>query len=243
MITLYQLTLGLHVISGALALCIFWVPVLMRKGGIDHKTFGRYYSVCMYTVALSGLVMSTFLIILPAVVMPQFAGEPARLEQLRIFAWLLTHLAILIWVSVLYGRRVLAAKAERQRLKQPLLLSLLALLTLNGLVLLIFGAWHGMVLQMAFGTLGMVFGGANLAYIYRAKVQPNSWVTEHLGAYIGSGIGAYTAFLVFGARQFFTLSNDWMLALWIAPGVLGTLLISWASRKYAPRAPKPKERL
>ena len=230
--TLYQLTLGLHVISGALALCIFWVPVLMRKGGIDHKTFGRYYSVCMYTVALSGLVMSTFLIVVPAMVMPQFAGDLARLEQVRIFAWLLTHLAILIWVSVLYGRRVLAVKAERQRLKQPLLLSLLALLTFNGLALLVFGVWQGMVLQMVFGALGMVIGGTNIGYIFKAKVQPNSWLKEHLGAYIGSGIGAYTAFLVFGARQLFTLSNDWMLALWIAPGVFGALLITWASRKY-----------
>lgn len=237
--TLYQLILGLHVISGALALCIFWIPILMRKGGIDHKTFGRYYSVCMYTVALSGLVMSALLIVLPAMVMPQFAGDPARLEQLRIFAWLLTHLAILIWVSVLYGRRVLVAKSERQRLRQPLLLSLLALLTLNGIALLVFGVWQGLVLQMVFGTLGTVIGGTNLAYIYTAKVQLNGWLREHLGAYIGSGIGAYTAFLVFGARQFFTLSNDWLLILWIAPGVFGALLIAWASRQYAPRSKRP----
>lgn len=238
----YHFNLILHVIAGALALCLFWVPVLMRKGGVDHKTFGRYYSYCMYSVALTGLVMSALIMIAPAVVMPQLltdsTSSQARIEQAQIFAWFLSHLGIVIWVSVLYGRRVLTAREARHQLRQPLLLGLLGILFINGLALFVFGVFTGRVLQIIFGLLGLSLGGSSLHYIFRAHVAPRSWLREHLNAYIGSGIGAYTAFLVFGGRQLALLSGQWQLVWWIAPGILGAFYIAWASRRYAPRAPK-----
>lgn len=59
------------------------------------------------------------------------------------------------------------------------------------------------------------------------------WLKEHLGAYIGSGISAYTAFISFGGRQVFDTSGDLQLAMWVAPGVVGALFIFFLSRKYA----------
>ena len=239
---LYQFNLIVHVIAGALALCLFLIPVLMRKGGVDHKTVGRYYSYCMYSVALTGLVMTTFIMIVPAVVMPHLLTDSinsqARIEQARVFAWFLSHLAILIWVSVLYGRRVLAAREARHQLRRPLLLGLLGILLINGLALFVFGVITGRVLQIIFGLLGLNVGASSLHYIFRAHVAPRSWLREHLSAYIGSGIGAYTAFLVFGGRQLALLNGQWQLLWWIAPSILGGLYIAWASRRYAPRSRK-----
>jgi hypothetical protein len=33
------------------------------------------------------------------------------------------------------------------------------------------------------------------------SVSVNRWLVEHIGAFIGSGIGAYTAFMAFGGRS------------------------------------------
>lgn len=248
MIFTYQIMLILHVLTGALALCIFWVPALTHKGGLDHKTFGRYYAWCMYSVALTGLFMALMLIVQPQMFMPQLttatAEGAARVRQTQVFAWFLTHLAVLIWVSVLYGRRVIQYKTQRAQLKRPFLLGLIGILAVNGIVLAAFGLFNGLVLQVVFGLLGLAIASSNLTYIFRTQVSKTAWLREHLAAYIGSGIGAYTAFFVFGGRQLLPMDGHWQLAMWIAPGVIGSCFIARLSRKYDPQtARQPKNRV
>ena len=45
-----------HIVAGAFALLLFWVPAIARKGGRLHVSAGRFYVWAMYTVAVSAFV-------------------------------------------------------------------------------------------------------------------------------------------------------------------------------------------
>ena len=49
---------------------------------------------------------------------------------------------------------------------------------------------------------------------------------------IGSGIGAYTAFLAFGGRVMFSDMGQYQILFWVAPGIIGGTAISLLVRKY-----------
>ncbi|CUS48301.1 MAG: hypothetical protein HLUCCO02_08295 [Idiomarinaceae bacterium HL-53] len=238
MLTIYQLTLALHVLAGALSLCLFWVPVLARKGGMNHKKFGKVYGTSMHTVAFTGIFASVLVLLFGTGVKPELAAVPhlteARLQQTYIFAWYLIHLGILIHCAIIHGNQVLVHKRDRSGLKKPLPLAISGALAINGVALTAFGLLNSMILFIAFGALGVVIGVSNLVYIYRKRVSPTAWLREHLGAYLGSGIGAYTAFIVFGGNSILQASGWVQTALWIAPGVIGSFFIAKLSKKYDP---------
>ena len=54
----HTLLFYLHVTAGSLALPLFWLPVIARKGSFNHRRFGRWFARLMYTVAGSGLLMA-----------------------------------------------------------------------------------------------------------------------------------------------------------------------------------------
>ena len=78
----------------------------------------------------------------------------------------------------------------------------------------------------------MVIGVSNLVYIYRKSVSPTVWLREHLGAYLGSGIGAYTAFIVFGGNSLLHASG-WVQTALGSLGVIGSFFIA-KPQKYDP---------
>ncbi|RUO36093.1 hypothetical protein CWE13_09455 [Aliidiomarina shirensis] len=238
MLTIYQTIIAIHVLAGAFALCLFWIPVLARKGSVNHKRFGRIYGTSMHTVAFSGITMSVLVLIFGVTVKPELAAVPhltaARLEQAYVFAWFLIHLGILIHCAIIHGNQVLEHKKDRSGLKKPVTLAISGALALNGALLGIYGLLNSMILLIAFGALGIVIGVSNLVYIFRKKVSPTAWLREHLGAYLGSGIGAYTAFIVFGGSSIFQATGWLQTALWIAPGVIGSIFVAKLSRKYDP---------
>ncbi|CUA87299.1 hypothetical protein [Pseudidiomarina woesei] len=238
MLTIYQLTVAIHVLAGALALCLFWVPVLSRKGGLNHKKFGKIYGSSMHVVALTGIFASVMVLLFNTAVKPELAAVPhlteVRLQQTYIFAWFLIHLGMLIHCAIFHGNQVLEHKRNRNGLKKPLPLAINGALAINGLALSAFGLFNSLVLLIAFGALGVVIGVSNLVYTYRKSVSPTAWLREHLGAYLGSGIGAYTAFIVFGGNSLLHASGWVQTALWFAPGVIGSFFIAKLSKKYDP---------
>ncbi|RUO75628.1 hypothetical protein [Pseudidiomarina taiwanensis] len=238
MLHLYQGLLFTHILAGSLSLLLFWVPALTRKGSLNHKKFGRYYGFSMNTVAFTGIAMSTLTLLLTSVVKPELYTVPhlaeARVEYAQLFAWFLLHLSILIHSAIYYGNAVLNHKANHSGLKQPYLITILAVLALNGLALAIVGVLNNLVLHIAFGALGFWIGFSNLKFIFAQNYSRKAWLREHLGAYIGSGIGAYTAFIVFGAATVLSATGSIYTALWIAPGIVGTLFIIKLSKKYDP---------
>ena len=86
--------------------------------------------------------------------------------------------------------------------------------------------------MMIFGPLGLFIAATNLHFTFKKTVSAKGWLVEHLGAYITSGIGAYTAFISFGGRHLFYTSGYLQLAMWVMPGIIGTIFILVLSRKY-----------
>ena len=49
----------LHIVAGSCGLLLFWIPVITRKGNLNHKKFGRYFANIMYAVGFSSATMSS----------------------------------------------------------------------------------------------------------------------------------------------------------------------------------------
>jgi len=242
MLTIHQLALYLHIFVGAFALFLFWVPVFTRKGNRDHKRFGRYFSYAMYTIAFSGLVMSSLDLMFP---LAMHAGElnlegleaENAMTEIRSFGLFLFSLSVLVLTSTRHGWLTILYREDREPLRHPLHVGLNGVLILVGVVLFSTGLNVGGILFMIFGVLQIVTGLGNLRYIFRKELRPKEWWIQHLGGLIGSGIGAYTAFAVFGGRRFFQeifTSNfeSFSVFLWIAPGVIGSIAIILLTRHY-----------
>jgi hypothetical protein len=244
MLMLHNMLLMFHIAVGSAALLLFWAPALMKKGSLDHIKFGRYYANVMYLVAGSGLIMSTLVLINPMAihgegVAPDNAAQVS--SQIRLFAAFLLFLSWLVLTSVRHGIVVLRCKQDRSPLRRFSHLSLLLVLFIGAIALTLQGISAGKTLFLVFGPLGLFISTGMLHYVLRPSIKPMQWWVEHLGAMIGSGIGAYTAFLTFGARVVLANSGYFQLLAWVAPGVIGAIIIAHQSRKYSKEFARFKE--
>jgi len=95
----------------------------------------------------------------------------------------------------------------------------------------------GGVLQWVFSLLGMGNALNMWRYIFKPTLHKGDWLLSHIGNILGAGIGAHTAFLVFGGRSFLDqwVPGDLQLWLWIAPSVIGGTAITLVSLRYGRR--------
>ena len=242
MFIVHQSSFYLHIAVGSCALLLFWVPVFTKKGNLDHKRFGRYFCWAMYTVAMSGFIMSSLDLLMPLAT--HAAGNTLSDElavnfaaEVRSFALFLFSLSILVLSSTRQGWLSILHRDDRAPLRTPVHNALLFSLIAVGVTLGVYGLNSGSILFMIFGVLQIVTGFSSLHYNYKEELAPKEWWIEHLRGLIGSGIGAYTAFFVFGGRGIFEAlfqdaTADISIVLWITPGVVGSIFIAYLSRHY-----------
>ncbi|WP_100643918.1 hypothetical protein [Alteromonas facilis] len=239
MSSLHSILFVIHILSGAGALVLFWIPMLSKKGQLNHTTYGRYYASAMYAVAGSGALMAIMVIALPMAIkgnMIVASNNPAQvIENIRIFWAFLLYLSLLSFVTTRHGLAVLRVKQARQPLRHWSYIFPLWALLLGGIACLATGVALGRHLHTVFGVLGVFLSISLIRYSTRDEVKKHQWVLEHIGAMIGSGIGAYTAFIAFGGRVFFAEMGQWQIAFWIAPGVIGGIAANVITRRYAKR--------
>lgn len=239
MSTVHNLLFICHILVGSMALLLFWAPIVTKKGSLDHIKFGRYYGNIMYLVALTGALMAVMVMYDPIAIkgdMLKPDGDEEKFTQsIRVFWGFLLFLSLLTYVSIRQGFAVLQHKRDLSALGTPTYLAPLFLLVIGGAVLLYLGIQSTLVLHIIFGILGITIGTGMLRFCLTSKHSPNRITIEHFSAMIGSGIGAYTAFVAFGGRQIFENIGSWQLIFWIAPGVVGSIAITLLSRKYPTR--------
>ncbi|MDC0603134.1 hypothetical protein OAP14_08920 [Aliiglaciecola sp.] len=239
MLTIHSILFACHIILGSLALLLFWVPIVAGKGGLNHIKFGRYYAHTMYAVALSGALMAVLVLYDPLAIKGHLIGENtdqrAFVNTIRIFWGFLLYLSLLTYVSVKQGVAVLKHKNSTAPLRTISHLGPIILLALGGVIILTLGTTHGRVLHIVFGILGIMIGTGMLRYCFAQQLKPKQWLIEHLGGMIGSGIGAYTAFIAFGGRKLFADLGSMQIIFWVAPGVIGSIAIYLLSKKYQPK--------
>ena len=120
--TIHSILLFIHIIVGSMALLLFWVPIVTKKGGLDHRKFGHHYANTMYAVAASGALMALMVISAPLMIKHQFVNENTNTEQLalklRIFWSFLLYLSLLTFVNVRHGILVLKNKTQHTHMRQ-----------------------------------------------------------------------------------------------------------------------------
>jgi uncharacterized membrane protein len=239
---IHQFTTYIHIAFGIVALPVFWIPVLARKGSLDHKRFGRYFAMAMYAIASSGILMASLDLIFPLsahdidqALSQQELADTAN--SIRLAALFLLSLSILVFTSTRQGWLVINHKQDRTVLRTPLHITLCLLLFVAGLLLFIVGIIYSQILFVIFSCVELATAIDVLRYNFKAELGHREWWFAHLRGLIGSGIAAYTAFFVFGGSRFFSglfagVFSDLSIILWIGPGVIGGIAIAVLSRHY-----------
>lgn len=235
MIYIHSTLFFIHILFGTAALLLFWVPIYTQKGQLNHKKFGRAYRNVMYAVAASGSTMAIIVIAIPLVIKPQLANAvnvEQAVENIRYFWLFLLYLGLLSFTTTKHGDAVLKAGDDRSVLRRLVYVTPLFMLSLGGIAFIAIGSLRGQTLHLVFGILGLLLGVSMLRYVFRKHLPKGAYLLEHIGSMIGSGIGAYTAFLAFGGRHLLEGIGGFQIVFWIAPGVLGTMFSYYLTRKY-----------
>jgi len=207
-----------HIAAGTVALVVFGIPLVVRKGSTVHRRAGWVYVGAMFIAACCAVLLA-----------------PIRLMQRPSSAWgtpiFLAYVALLSFTSCFYGVRVLQQKKRtgphtgRVELIPPLILLGATVL------LLVYGLTSGMTLAVAFAPVGVLVGLPQWLRLRRAPVGKTWWLMEHLSAMLAAVIGTLTAVLVVNAGRWVESGN--MVLVWLAPTFVLTPFIVYWRRSYS----------
>lgn len=218
--TFFDITLGLHVLCGMVALVVAPGAMLTRKGGTWHRRWGRIYFGSMAVVALTAVVLS--------------------LMRSGLFLLLV---AIFSFYLALTGVRALRRKRPDIR-ANAWDWSAAGLTFAGSLGLIAYGAW-GLMAGDGFGVVALVFGGlggglagGDLWRFRHPPEAPRAWFFLHMTRMLAAYIATVSAF---SAVNFMFLPP---VVRWLWPTVIGTMGIAIWVRHYRKRlasrsAPNP----
>lgn len=235
---IHTLALYTHIIFGSASLILFWIAMTAPKGRTNHVKFGGFYHSAMYTVAISGAFTAVLVLWDPMTIhgsrLTDSGKQVAFISHYRLFFSLLLYLSVLVYAALRQGTLSLKYKQQPSKLQKPDVLLANITLIISAPALFYFGFDMNQKLPMIFSVLGLVSGMSNLRYAFLASKNSKAWLREHIGAMIGTGIGAHTAFFAFGGRTLLSGIGEWQMVFWIAPGIIGSIAIRHFTKKYAP---------
>lgn len=221
---LFQCLIAAHIVAGATGAVAFWIPVIGRKGSVNHRKWGRVFTRTILFTGCVAVLMSLFTLANPMGVHPHLVGrfDPGFVRGM--FGWMMLHNAILTinlawygWLCVINRRNV---PANRTWLNVGLQYAVM--------IAAVVCAWEGaqinQPLMMAIAVVGMATGITNLVFLYARNPSPVDWLKEHVKALVGAGISVYTAFLAFGAVRL-APSLALQPAMWAVPLSVGLVIL------------------
>ncbi|MEQ9299046.1 MAG: hypothetical protein RIF33_10800 [Cyclobacteriaceae bacterium] len=209
-----------HVFCGVTVLILGMVNLLNRKGAKNHLLIGKIYVGAMWWICLSAALIISFY---------RFSG-------------FLLVIAVLTFYSTFVGVRVLRRKQPgTERWYDWLVAGLTAAF---GISLFGYGIYRFYTVGGfdVFGLLCVIFGfiTANAAlqdirfFVQRHLTDKQWWLRQHIGAMGGSYIAAITAAAVQNGNTFMP-NGEYTWTLWLLPTLIGSPIISIASRKHRKR--------
>ena len=216
-----------HIVTGALGLVCFWVPIVARKGGDSHRVWGRRFVWLMIATGTFAIAMSTTTLIAPVPTHPHLMTHPdfGSAESIRaIFGWMMIYLAILTVNLAWHGRLCIVHRRKQAAQRSWHNLASQAVLGIASLNCFVQGVLITQPLMMGISTIGFATVATNLYYLYKPKPGPLDWQLEHIKSLVGAGISVYTAFFAFGAVRYVP-SLALTPALWSIPLITGLILI------------------
>lgn len=211
-----------HVAAGFAGLGAFWVPILSRKGGKNHKLFGKVFKYSAYLVLGAAMGSVSYRLF------EAFAKglRPSQDPDNFGFVIFLGYLAVVTIIGMRHGFAVLNYKTDLSLLDTRLNRSLARLAIGCSLGIIIFAVYYApsnAIVLYALSPIGFIIGIGVLKAIKGKLNEKKAWFYEHMGALIGTGIAYHTAFAVFGSGQLFNLGLEGFAAVmpWIAPTLIG----------------------
>lgn len=217
---LYKVALAIHVAAGAVALLVFWLPLVTKKGGATHRRVGWVYVCAAAVIATTGFVVCGRLI-----------GDSNPLRQ-RAGIFLL-YVGLLAAASAELGVRALRTKHRTSPSTAFVDLVPAALLVVGGLALAAYGVRERMPLYVGFAALGASQGASRLRFWLTPPRTSREWFFAHMGGMGTSCITTVTAFFVVNAHRLGMRTFD--LALWAGPVVVGAVGLTVWVRLYRRR--------
>jgi len=221
----FKAFLLVHVTTGAVGLLLFWIPVLGKKGGANHRKFGRLYARLMMVTAAMALGMGTNTLLAPIAThrhLQELGWSASRIQG--IFGWMMLYLAILTMHLVWHGVVTIRNKREHRENRRWVNVGVNVVVIVAALVC----AWRGWLisetLMMGIAVVGVASGLTNLWFIYTPEPSRMAYQLEHVKAIVGSGISVYTAFMAFGLVRL-RPENALNPRMWAIPLVIGLAII------------------
>jgi len=212
-----QFTLYVHIFAGFTALTTGLVPMFSKKGSKVHITWGKVYYWAMFVVALTALIrfqMNLRLIFLSGIAVFSFYNTFTGVRLIhrkdnakpKFIDWFGAVLMVLGSLGMLY-------------------FSFLAYQMNNVIFIILFSIFGIFMFVLAFEDL-RVFLGRKLID-NNVPLQTHYWFQNHISRMGGSYIATVTAFLVVNNPPYIP-----GLVVWIAPGVIGGIIIRRTKQFY-----------
>jgi uncharacterized membrane protein len=217
MATLYDIVLPIHIVAGAVALLVFWLPLVTKKGGKTHRRAGWVYVVAAAVIAVTGIVVCGKLL-----------GDPSPQRQ-RAGIFLL-YVGVIAAASAELGVRALRTKRRTGASRAALDVAPPALLVLGGVALAWFGLTQGTLLFVGFAALGVVQGLSRLRFWLTPPATKREWLFAHMGGMGTSCITTVTAFFVVNAHHLGM--RTFALPVWFGPPMVGAVGLTIWIRSY-----------
>jgi hypothetical protein len=221
MALIFRIVLGIHIIAGAAALLVFWIPFATRKGGRTHRRAGWAYVTAAAIVALTGIASAVRLVV--------FDPRP-HAWRAGIF---LVYVGFFAAESALLGARALRPHTRADRVQNAIDLAPALLLVAGGVALVAFGISQARLLFVLFAALGIVQGVVHLRSWLTQRKNREDRLLAHMTAMGTSCITTLTAFIVVNAPRLGMRALD--PRLWTVPIVILSLGLAILRRHYAKR--------
>jgi uncharacterized membrane protein len=227
--SLYQISLFIHVVAGSAALATFWLAAALRKGSPLHRRCGQFHLAAMLAVIVSSV---------PLTVVMFARGQ-------TVFGLFLGFLLVLVVASCWNAWRAIRDRHAPARYAGTVFRLLAALLFAGGLLLGVLALRWQQPLLGVFAAIG-VFAALDARRFLRRLAQgalpANWWLREHYGAMIGNGIAVHISFFGVGLRTLLPQLDPGVQTylMWLLPIAAGLAAGRWLDRRYGRRpARKP----
>jgi hypothetical protein len=221
MALIFRIVLGIHIIAGAVALLVFSIPLLARKGGRTHRRAGWAYVIAAAIVAVTGIASAGRLVV----------------DDSRPRAWrggiFLVYVGLFAAESALLGARALRSQRRSDSLQNAVDVVPSLLLVAGGVALMAFGVSQAQLLFVLFAALGVGQGAMHLRSWLTQRKNREGRLLAHMSAMGTSCITTVTAFVVVNAPRLGMRRFD--PRLWAVPIVILGLGLAILRRHYAKR--------
>ncbi len=116
-VTLFHQLVIAHIVTGSVGLICIWVPIVSRKGGVNHKRWGKVFAYSM--LLTGGLAIGISLCTLAAPLETHEFSDDAAFVR-GIFGWMMLYLAIMTIMLAWYGLLCIRNRRRHQRNRNPL---------------------------------------------------------------------------------------------------------------------------